>query len=109
MDAVRRLEAVACDGYRSACSRARICDRMRFDYLFFFPFATPPSDLIDFPMIEKNMKNCMPCLPKNDTKGPTFGLNFSCAIGWIQARCALPLAHTTSGAEGSHFVYVHVK
>ena len=27
-DALRRLEAAACDGYRSTCSRPRICDRL---------------------------------------------------------------------------------
>ena len=103
MDAVRRLKAVACDGYRSACSRARICDRLRlmiFSFLSFCYFATLPSGFFEFPMIGKNMKNRMPCRPKNDSRGPTFGLDFSSAIGWIQARFALPLAQTTSGGEG---------
>ena len=51
-------------------------------------------------MIGKNMKNCMPCPPKkNDSRGPTFALNFSSAIGWIQTRFALPLAQTTNGGD----------
>ena len=109
MDAVRRLEAVACDGYRSVCSRARLCDRLRFDDFFFFPFATLPSGFFEFLMIGKYMEKCMPCPPKNDSRGPTFDLNFSSAIGWIQARFALPLAQTTSEGEGWHFVSVHLK
>ena len=101
MDAVRRLEAVACDGYRAACKCAHICDRLCFeDFFFFFPFATLPSGFFKFPMIGKNMKSRMQCPPTNDSRGPTFDLNFSSAIGWIQARFALPLAQTTSGGEG---------
>ena len=51
----------------------------------------------------------MPRPPKNDSRGPTFDLNFSSAIGYIQARFALPLEQTTSGGEGSHLVSIHVK
>ena len=51
-------------------------------------------------MIRKHMKICIPFPPKNDSRGPTFYVNFSSAIGWIQARFALPLAQTTSGGEG---------
>ena len=53
MDAVRRLEAVPCDGYRSACSRARICDRVRFDVFFAFLSLHIAQVFSSFPRLEK--------------------------------------------------------
>ena len=50
MNAVLSLEAVACDGYRSACTRARISNRLCFDdFLFFFPLAALVSVFLEFP------------------------------------------------------------
>ena len=66
MDAVRRLEAVACDGYRSACSRARIRDRLRFDYFFSFLFATLPSGLIDVSIIRKKYEKLYAVMTQED-------------------------------------------
>ena len=74
MDAVRRLKAVACDGYRSACSRARICDRLRlmiFSFLSFCYFATLPSGFFEFPMMDFYF-----VISKNDSQGDVFGRGF---------------------------------
>ena len=66
MDAVRRLEAVACDGYRSACSRARICGRLRFDVFFFFlSFRYTPLRFFGFPMMGKKYEK-MYAAPSED-------------------------------------------
>ena len=102
MNAVRRLEAVACDGYRSACSRARFCDRLPctllvgrlvcFDgFIFIFPVAVLPSGFVKFLMSKKDMKNSTSCSPKNDSTGPTLELKLSSAIRWIEARVACRL------------------
>ena len=105
--ASRPLRVMAIAPRAVAPASAAVCALMFF--FFFFPFATLPSRFFEFPMIGKNTKNCMPCPPKNDSRRPTFHLNFSSAIGWIQARFALPLAQTTHGGEGSNFVSIHVK
>ena len=100
--ASRPLRVMAIAPRAVAPASATVCALMIF---FVFPFAA----LSYFPMIGKHMKNCMTCPPKNDSRGPTFDLNFSPAIGWIQAWFALPLAQTTSGGEGWRFFSIYAK
>ena len=82
-----------------ASTSATVCLVDLFDSFSFFPFPVLvlPSSFLEFPVSEKCMKKCMSRSPKNDARGPTLELNFSSAIGRIQARVALPLAQTTSG------------
>ena len=51
----------------------------------------------------KKCENFMSCSPTNDSRGRTLGLNLLSAVGWIQARVALPLAQTTGEGESTHF------
>ena len=80
MDAVRRLEAVSCDGYRSACSRARICcgglpcaSRISLHDLsqqfFFLPFPPEPLGLFEFPMTDFYFVKLL--VPGGTTTAPT--------------------------------------
>ena len=69
MDAVRRLEAVACDGYRSACSRARICDRLRFDDFFSFLSLHSPQFFSSFPRLENLLKSACRALRRMTQEG----------------------------------------
>ena len=63
MSAVRRLEAVSCDGYRSACSRAGICCgglpcakislHVLSQHFFLFPFSSRALGVFfEFPMTD---------------------------------------------------------